>query len=115
MQRTSSDCPAWDEVTRNFALFRGVRWLFLTHRGGIGKARKGSFEAFNQEQEAYLLPRLNVTAFQQEFTPSFLSQVIWTQVILLVLPAFITPVRRGLFSGRHLLPNQLEPMPLRHS
>jgi len=80
-------------------LFRGLRWLFLTHRGGIGKARNsGTFgcELLIQEQEAYLLPG-KVTTFEQEFL-SALSQVIWTQAILLALPAFITPVREVLFS-----------------
>ncbi len=35
------DCPAWDEINQTFLLSRGgVRLLFLTHRGAIGKARE---------------------------------------------------------------------------
>ena len=80
------DCPAWDEVNQNYLnSVGGVRWLFLTHRGAIGKAREiqqaFGCEILIQEQEAYLLPGLKVTRFKQ---------------------------------GRHILPNQIgELLPLR--
>ena len=51
------DCPAWDEVNQNYLnSVGGVRWLFLTHRGAIGKAREiqqaFGCEILIQEQEA---------------------------------------------------------------
>lgn len=115
------DCPAWDEANQNFLRsWGGVRWLFLTHRGAIGKTAEiqqtFGCELLIQEQEAYLLPGLSVTTFQREFTLSTLAQAIWT-------PGhspgssclyYISKHSHLLFSGRHLVPNQLgEPVPLR--
>lgn len=122
------DCPVWDETNHKFLQASGgVKWLFLTHRGGIGKTREIQ-EAFNcevliQEQEAYLLgggsngSELRVTGFQQEFTLTpGTAQTIWT-------PGhspgssclyYTDNQLHLLFSGRHLLPNHLgEPVPLR--
>jgi glyoxylase-like metal-dependent hydrolase (beta-lactamase superfamily II) len=115
------DCPAWNQANENFLRsLGGVELLFLTHRGGIGKAQEVQ-EVFGceiviQEQEAYLLPRLKVATFQHEFTLSSLLQAIWT-------PGhspgssclyYINKDSHLLFSGRHLLPNRLgEPVPLR--
>lgn len=114
------DCPAWEEVNQEFLKkVGGVRSLFLTHRGGIGKTRELQ-ETFGcrvviQEQEAYLLPGLKVTTFQQEFTFSSLVQAIWTPGHSPGSSCLYHPGEGGiLFSGRHLLPNQLgEPVPLR--
>lgn len=114
------DCPAWDEPTRSFLQAQGgVRWLFLTHRGAIGKVKpiqqETGCEIVIQEQEAYLLPQMEVTTFQQEFRLSLASLAIWT-------PghspgsACLYHDRYGgiLFTGRHLLPNQQGiPVPLR--
>jgi glyoxylase-like metal-dependent hydrolase (beta-lactamase superfamily II) len=70
-----------------------------------------------QEQEAYLLPGLPVKPFQEEFTLTPHSCVLWT-------PGhspgssclYYTSAGGVLFSGRHLLPNrQGEPEPLRTS
>ena len=114
------DCPAWDETNQNFLRsLGGLRWLFLTHRGGIGKAREiqetFGCELLIQEQEAYLLPGLKVTTFEQEYTLSFLSQVIWTPGHSPGSSCLYYTSQGGvLFSGRHLLPNHLgEPVPLR--
>lgn len=114
------DCPAWDEANQKFLRsLGGLRWLFLTHRGGIGKAREiqenFGCEILIQEQEAYLLPGLKVTTFEQEFPLSFLSQVIWTPGHSPGSSCLYYTSQGGvLFSGRHLLPNQLgEPVPLR--
>jgi glyoxylase-like metal-dependent hydrolase (beta-lactamase superfamily II) len=114
------DCPAWDEANQKFLQdLGGVRSLLITHRGGIGKAQEIQ-ETFNceiliQEQEAYLLPRLRVATFQHEFTLSSLSQAIWTPGHSPGSACVYYSSEGGvLFSGRHLLPNQLsEPMPLR--
>ena len=115
------DCPAWDEANQKLLQsLGGVQWLFLSHRGGIGKTREiqetFGCEILIQEQEAYLLPGLKVTTFEQEFTLSPLAQAIWTpghspgSSCL----SYISQQCHLLFSGRHLLPNRIgEPVPLR--
>jgi len=123
------DCPAWDETSQKFLQAAGgVQWLFLTHRGGIGKTRElqetFGCEVLIQEQEAYLLQgalardgvKLRVTTFQQEFALSSLAQAIWTPGHS---PGSACLYYTGnhshlLFSGRHLLPNaRSELVPLR--
>ncbi len=132
------DCPVWDESNLSFILAAGgVRWLFLTHRGGIG-SKVGKMQAdldcevVIQEQEAYLLPSVKVTAFKQEFSFAQNCFAIWT-------PGFspgsaclyyktdtphskeinqewgdFSPDGGVLFSGRHLLPDTKgELLPLR--
>ena len=114
------DCPAWNETNEQFLREQGgVSSLVLTHRGGIGRAREiqesMGCKILIQEQEAYLLPGLDITPFQHEFTLSPSCCAIWT-------PGhspgssclYYTGVGGVLFSGRHLLPNQHgEPVPLR--
>lgn len=115
------DCPAWDEANQQFLqAVGGVRWLFITHRGGIGKTKEiqSTFEKCEiliQEQEAYLLPGLRVTRFCHEFSISPYQKVIWTPGHSPGSSCLYHSVEGGiLFSGRHLLPNQLgEPVPLR--
>lgn len=114
------DTPAWDEVNRNFIEQQGgVQWLVITHRGNIGQAREIQHSTqchlLIQEQEAYLLPEATVTSFQQEFTLSPHSQMIWTPGHSPGSSCFYSSLNGGLlFSGRHLLPNlQGEPVPLR--
>lgn len=113
------DCPAWDEVNQNYLnSVGGVRWLFLTHRGAIGKAREiqqaFGCEILIQEQEAYLLPGLRVTTFKQDFNIGN-AQVIWTPGHSPGSSCLYYPREGGvLFSGRHILPNQTgEILPLR--
>lgn len=105
------DCPAWDETTRKFLESQGgVRWLFLTHRGGISHVREiqqaFSCEVVIQEQEAYLLPEVAVTRFQQEFSLTPHMQAVWTPGHS---PGSACLHYSGfggvLFSGRHLLPS----------
>ncbi|WP_235355289.1 MBL fold metallo-hydrolase [Aliterella atlantica] len=116
------DCPATDENTYEFIrLLGGVRVLFISHRGGIGKARELQ-AAFNcdiliQEQEAYLLPKLTVTTFQHQITLQPYMQVIWTPGHSPGSSCLYLPEYGGiLFTGRHLLPNQQGlPVPLRTS
>ncbi|XQQ05154.1 MAG: MBL fold metallo-hydrolase [Leptolyngbya sp. IPPAS B-1204] len=114
------DCPAWDEVNREFIEAQGgIRWLFLTHRGGMGKVKEIQ-QAFQcqilvQEQEAYLLPGLELTVFQHAFQLSPNSEAIWTCGHS---PGSACLYHRHyggiLFTGRHLLPNaQGQPVPLR--
>jgi glyoxylase-like metal-dependent hydrolase (beta-lactamase superfamily II) len=114
------DCPAWNVTTQEFLTAQGgVDWLFLTHRGGMGKVQEIQ-QAFGarvlvQEQEAYLLPSLTVTTFEQEFQLSPTSQAIWTCGHSPGSACLYHQSYGGvLFSGRHLLPNaQAVPMPLR--
>lgn len=114
------DCPAWDEVNQDYLSSQGgVQWLFITHRGAIGKARniQQAFgcEILIQEQEAYLLPELKVTTFQQEFNLSPVGQILWTPGHSPGSSCLYYPKEGGvLFSGRHILPNQLgQLLPLR--
>ncbi|MBV8885760.1 MAG: MBL fold metallo-hydrolase, partial [Chroococcidiopsidaceae cyanobacterium CP_BM_RX_35] len=78
------DCPAWDETNQQFLQTAGgVRWLFISHRGGIGKIKEiqSTFEKCEiliQEQEAYLLPGLKLTKFWQDFSINSCSRIIWT-------------------------------------
>ena len=113
------DSPAWDEVNQNYLnSLGGVGWLFLTHRGAIGKAREiqqaFGCEILIQEQEAYLLPGLKVTRFKQDFNIGN-AQVIWTPGHSPGSSCLYYPREGGvLFSGRHILPNQIgELLPLR--
>ena len=116
------DCPAWNESTEEFLReVGGVSLLFITHRGGIGKAQEIQ-EAMRcqiliQEQEAYLLPGLNVTTFQDELTISERIQVIWTPGHSPGSACLYYNFAGGfLFSGRHLLPNQeCKPVPFKLS
>lgn len=114
------DCPAWDEVNQNYlSSWGGIRWLFITHRGAIGKAREiqSTFgcEIVIQEQEAYLLPGLRVTTFGQDFNLGDFAQAIWTPGHSPGSSCLYYPQQGGvLFSGRHILPNQKgELLPLR--
>jgi glyoxylase-like metal-dependent hydrolase (beta-lactamase superfamily II) len=114
------DCPALEEMNQDFIrLHGGVRWLFITHRGAIGKTvqiqQTFGCEVLIQEQEAYLLPEITVTTFGQEFSLDSTTNLIWTpghspgSSIL-----YYSEYGGVLFSGRHLVPNQQgEPVPLR--
>ncbi|MEH1919526.1 MBL fold metallo-hydrolase [Nostoc sp.] len=114
------DCPALEQTNQDFLQTHGgVRWLFLTHRGAIGKTAEFQqtfgCEVLIQEQEAYLLPGLTVTTFRQEFTLDAATQVIWTPGHSPGSSCLYYRKLGGiLFSGRHLVPNQQgEPVPLR--
>lgn len=113
------DCPAWDEINQTFLRQRGgVRLLFLTHRGAIGKAREiqeaTGCDILLQEQEAYLLPGLKVTVFEREFAVSDRMKAFWTPGHSPGSSCLYDSRSGGvLFSGRHLLPNREgAPVPL---
>lgn len=116
------DCPAWDETNCSFLEEQGgIRWIFLTHRGGIGKVKEiqQQFQCsvLIQEQEAYLLPGLTVSHFQHKFQLSPTSEAIWTCGHSPGSACLYHQNYGGvLFSGRHLLPNTHGmPVPLRIS
>jgi glyoxylase-like metal-dependent hydrolase (beta-lactamase superfamily II) len=114
------DSPAWNDVNRQFLLDRGgLNWLLLTHRGGIGKtttiAAELGCEVIVQEQEAYLLPELKATTFQDKFNLNDSIQAIWTPGHSPGSSCIYFAGNGGvLFTGRHLLPNQSgQAVPLR--
>lgn len=115
------DCPAWNESNRQFLLKHGgVRWLFFTHRGGISQKIHQIQACFDcevviQQQEAYLLPEVRVTPYQQEFIVHQNCSAFWTPGYSPGSSCFYYNAHGGvLFTGRHLLPNQQgKPFPLR--
>ncbi|WP_333472227.1 MBL fold metallo-hydrolase [Microcoleus sp. herbarium12] len=114
------DCPAWNDSYRKFLdSHGGVRLLFLTHRGAIAKAREiqesTGCDILIQEQEAYLLPQLQVTVFERELTVSDRIKVFWTPGHSPGSSCLYDSASGGvLFSGRHLLPNRAgAPVPQR--
>jgi glyoxylase-like metal-dependent hydrolase (beta-lactamase superfamily II) len=106
------DCPALDQTNQDFwRSHGGVRWLFLSHRGAIGKAVEIQqilgCKMLIQEQEAYLLPGLTVTTFNQEFMIDQKVQAIWTPGHSPGSSCLYYQELGGvLFSGRHLIPNE---------
>ena len=113
------DCPAWNETNEQFLREKGgVSSLLITHRGAIGQARSiqesTGCKILIQEQEAYLLPGLDVTSFPDDLLTPF-GTAIWTPGHSPGSACFYYHLNGGvLFSGRHLLPNpQGEVMPLR--
>lgn len=116
------DCPSLDEVNQNFLRSHGgVKQLFITHRGAIGKTsdiqKNFACEVLIQEQEVYLLPGLTVTTFTQELTLDATTKLIWTPGHSPGSSCLYYNSNGGvLFSGRHLVPNlQGEPVPMRTS
>jgi glyoxylase-like metal-dependent hydrolase (beta-lactamase superfamily II) len=115
------DCPTWNQENQQFLLDRGgVRWLFITHRGGIGKQVRQMQELFGcevviQEQEAYLLPEVKVTSFAKEFKFNDNCYAIWTSGHTPGSSCLWWAKQGGIiFSGRHLLPKSAhEIAPLR--
>ncbi|WP_017296614.1 hypothetical protein [Nodosilinea nodulosa] len=114
------DSPAWDEDHREWLVSRGgVRWLFLTHRGGIGRAaaiqKALNCQVVIQEQEAYLLPDTPTTTFHHSFRFSPELEAFWTPGHSPGSACLYYSAYGGtLFTGRHLLPNrQGQPEPLR--
>ncbi|HEY9847906.1 MAG TPA: MBL fold metallo-hydrolase [Leptolyngbyaceae cyanobacterium] len=116
------DCPAWDEENQEFLKERGgISCLFITHRGGIGKVKEiqqyFGCAVLIQEQEAYLLPKIDVTSFGKEYELTPQIQAIWTPGHSPGSSCLYYSREGGvLFSGRHLIPDrQGLPVPLRTS
>jgi glyoxylase-like metal-dependent hydrolase (beta-lactamase superfamily II) len=105
------DSPAWHDVNRQFVAERGgIKWLVITHRGGIGQATtiatELGCEVIIQEQEAYLLPELKVTTFQHKFSINDSIHAIWTPGHSPGSACVYYADAGGvLFTGRHLLPD----------
>lgn len=114
------DCPAWHEANREFIQSQGVDLLVISHRGGIGKNVLAMQQALNckvivQEQEAYLLPEVEVTSFSDRMSLSDNLELIWTPGHSPGSSCLYWHQQGGiLFTGRHLLPkSQIEVVPLR--
>jgi glyoxylase-like metal-dependent hydrolase (beta-lactamase superfamily II) len=109
---TLVDCPAWDDRTQGVLADQGgVARLILTHRDGMSLLVAQmqdclGCEVIIQEQEAYLLPGVTVTAFRQEMGFPPYCRVIWTPGYSPGSACLYYSLSGGvLFSGRHLLPN----------
>ena len=107
------DCPAWTSKNEQHIRQKGgVRWLFITHRGGISKNVCAIQSTLNcdvliQEQEAYLLPNLSPITFCREYRFGEECSALWTPGHSPGSSCLHWNAQGGiLFSGRHLLPNQ---------
>ena len=105
------DCPAVNELNQQFFLDNGgISWLILTHRNGIGKEVNQIKNTYNceiiiQEQEAYLLPEMQVTSFKEKISLGNTLEIIWTPGYSPGSACLYWQEHNGiLFSGRHLLP-----------
>lgn len=114
------DCPAWTDETRSFLDDKGgVRWMLITHRTAKGKAREVQAamgcQIVIQEQEAYLLPNLQLTPFHRQHVINEQVEIFWTPGHTPGSSCVYYRASGGiLFSGRHLLPDrQGNPTPLR--
>ena len=115
------DCPTWNEVNQEFLESHGgINALVITHRGGIGKNVLQMQQALNcsvivQEQEAYLLPEVEVKSFANNFIINSDLELIWTPGHSPGSSCLYWQHQGGiLFTGRHLLPKSpTEIAPLR--
>ncbi|WP_422662029.1 MBL fold metallo-hydrolase [Pannus brasiliensis] len=114
------DCPPLEDTYLAFLMDRGVRWWVFTHRGGHGKSierlrKRLDCEILIQEQEAYLLPDTELTAFGREFSLSENCQAFWTPGHSPGSACLYWNRHGGvLLTGRHLLPDtDGNPVPLR--
>ena len=115
------DCPAWNAATAAFlAQHGGVTWLVTTHRQGMSPAIAAIQAQFHcavvvQAQEAYLLPEVEVTPFEQSLTLTDHCRLLWTPGHSPGASCVYCDRHGGvLFTGRHLLPDREgNPTPLR--
>ena len=114
------DCPAWNQTNQEFIQSQGgINFSIITHRGGIGKNVMQMQQALDcqviiQEQEAYLLPEVEVTSFSDRYTISPDLEIIWTPGHSPGSSCLYWQQGKALFTGRHLLPkSQSEITPLR--
>jgi glyoxylase-like metal-dependent hydrolase (beta-lactamase superfamily II) len=114
------DAPPWDESCREWLVAQGgVCWLFITHRGGLGRSaalqKSLGCEVVIQEQEAYLLPDTPTTPFHHSFSFAPDLEAFWAPGHSPGSACLYYSAHGGvLFTGRHLLPNRAgDPEPLR--
>jgi len=117
------DCPAWNDANQQFIQSHGgVEYLIISHRGGIGKnvlemQQTLDCQVIMQEQEAYLLPEVEVKPFSESLTLSPDLELLWTPGHSPGSSCLYSQQQGGiLFTGRHLLPKSpTEITPLRTS
>lgn len=109
------DCPLWHDNYHDFIVAKGgVQQLIITHRGSIGKQVQQMQADLNcqviiQEQEAYLLPEVNVTSFKDNLTINADFELIWTPGHSPGSSCVYWQEQGGiLFTGRHLLPKSVD-------
>lgn len=115
------DCPAWNEVNQQFIQSQGgIQTLIISHRGAIGKNVQQMQQILGcqviiQQQEAYLLPEVDITSFTNSLTLGTGLELIWTPGHSPGSSCLYTEQQGGvLFTGRHLLPKSpTEITPLR--
>ncbi len=114
------DSPPWNPINQQFLRDHGnVRSLILTHRGAIANVRAIQqalqCPVIIQEQEAYLLPNVDVQTFQYHDQMENGMELIWTPGHSPGSTCLYHPAYGGvLFTGRHLVPNPNgELMPMR--
>ena len=115
------DCPAWNEINREFIQSQGgIHSLIISHRGGLGKnvldmQQTLSCSVIVQEQEAYLLPEVEVRSFGDRLALADNLELIWTPGHSPGSSCLYGQQHGGiLFTGRHLLPKSpTEITPLR--
>ena len=115
------DCPAWTVENQEFIQSQGgIDSLIISHRGGMGKNILPMQQTLNcqiivQEQEAYLLPEVEVTPFADYLSLSPELELIWTPGHSPGSACLYWREQGGvLFTGRHLLPKSpTEIAPLR--
>lgn len=115
------DCPVWNEVNQEFLQSQGgINSLVISHRGGMGKNVLQIQQALNcrvivQKQEAYLLPEVEITFFDDNLQIDAELEVIWTPGHSPGSACLYWQQHGGvLFTGRHLLPkSKTEIVPLK--
>ena len=115
------DCPAWQDSNREWLREHGgVKLLIFTHRGGMGQQVRQmqeylECEVIVQEQEAYLLPETEVTAFANSLSLTSEIKLMWTPGHSPGSACVYYNQQEGiLFTGRLLLPkSSQEIVPLR--
>ena len=115
------DCPASNETNQEFIQSQGgVNSLVISHRGGMGKNVLAMQQTLNcsvivQEQEAYLLPEVEVRSFGDRLSLRDDLELIWTPGQSPGSSCLYWQQHGGiLFTGRHLLPKSpTEIAPLR--
>jgi glyoxylase-like metal-dependent hydrolase (beta-lactamase superfamily II) len=112
LQNILIDCPSWSDETQAFLNAQGgVQGVAITHRQGMSSAVQLIQSQFGcsvwvQEQEAYLLPDVTVTAFQHECELTPHIQAFWTPGYSPGSCCIYSRLQGGvLFTGRHILPH----------
>lgn len=105
------DCPSWTESNLDFINQQaGIDYLVITHRGGASRVRdwqtRFNCQVIVQEQEAYLLPQVEIQTFHQSFDLTPHHRLIWTPGHSPGSLCVYSAKDSTLFTGRHLLPTR---------